>query len=149
MREVIYRQRSHISVQQLSAFYADLHAAYPYAEIIYTAQDNWPVHVHPDVLARLQEQAWPYPFHVPPNWPAEPTAKAVHDELPVQILCLPTYASWCNPIEKLWRWLSQDVLHLHRQSDDWHGLKQRVATFLDQFRCDSPELLCYVELLPG
>ncbi|MFQ5796076.1 MAG: transposase [Candidatus Bipolaricaulia bacterium] len=147
--KVTYRQRSKISVPQLSAFYADICAAYPQAEIIYATQDNWPVHFHPDVLARLQVQAWPYRFKVPPNWPTEPTAKAVHDDLAIQILCLPTYASWCNPTEKLWRWLRQDILHLHRQSDDWQGLKQRAAAFLDQFQCGSPELLRYVGLLPA
>ncbi|MGQ9628202.1 MAG: transposase [Anaerolineae bacterium] len=43
------------------------------------------------------------------------------------MLCLPTYASWFNPIEKLWRWLKQDVLHLHRLNEDWQALIQRVA----------------------
>lgn len=146
---VTYRQRSKITRSQLSAFYADIRIAYPEAECIYVAQDNWPVHFHPDVLARLQPQDWPYPFNVPSNWPTEPSNNAVRDDLPIQLLCLPTYASWCNPIEKLWRWLRQDILHLHRQSQDWQALKQRVATFLDQFRRGCPELLHYVGLLPN
>jgi hypothetical protein len=65
------------------------------------------------------------------------------------MLCLPTYASWCNPIEKLWRWLEQDILHLHRLSDDWAALKQAVACFLDGFADQSLELLRYVGLLPA
>ena len=27
-------------------------------------------------------------------------------------------ASWCNPIEMLWRWLKQRKLHLHRLSEE-------------------------------
>lgn len=146
--QVTYLQRHKITVPQLSAFYADIRAAYPDAEVISVAQDNWPVHFHADVLARLQPQNWPFPFVAPPNWPTQPSAKAVHDDLPIQLLCLPTYASWCNPIEKLWRWLKQDLLHLHRFSNDWQGLKQAVASLLDRFASGSPELLLYVGLLP-
>jgi hypothetical protein len=31
----------------------------------------------------------------------------------LQSVWLPTYAPWLNPIEKLWRWLRQDVLKMH------------------------------------
>lgn len=146
--QVTFRQRSRISVEQLSAFYADLREAYPDLQTLYVAQDNWPVHFHPDVLARLEPQTWPFPFNVPGNWPSQPSKKAVRDHLPIQILCLPTYASWCNPIEKLWRWLYQDVLHLHRMSDEWQTLKERVDAFLDTFTFGSDDLLRYVGLLP-
>jgi transposase len=54
-----------------------------------------------------------------------------------------------NPIEKLWRWLKQDVLHLHRLSSTWQALKQLVAEFLDQFDQGSNDLLSYVGLLPN
>jgi hypothetical protein len=147
--QVTYRQRSRTSVAQLSAFYADLRRAYPGVETIYVAQDNWPVHFHPDVLARLEPQTWPYPHNVPANWPVAASPRAGQDNLPIQILCLPTYASWCNPIEKLWRWLKQAIIHLHRLSDQWQELKQRVAVFLDQFGHGSAELLHYVGLLPN
>jgi hypothetical protein len=129
--QVTYRQAYKITLAQLSAFYAQLRADYP------------------DILARLQPQHWPYPFNRAPNWPTEPSDRAVHDELPIQLLCLPTYASWCNPIEKLWRWLKQDRLHLHHMSDDWQALKQSVANFLDRFKHGSPELLRYVGLSPN
>ena len=42
--QVIYRQCSKTTLQQLSDFYADIRAAFPTAEEIYMAQDNWPVH---------------------------------------------------------------------------------------------------------
>ena len=148
--QVIYRQCSKVTLEQLADFYAAIRAAYPQAEEIYLAQDNWPVHFHPDVLACLQPQDfYPRPPKVPPNWPTEPSPRARRDNLPIRLLLLPTYASWLNPIEKLWRWLKQDVLHLHRLSDDWTGLKQAVADFLDQFKDGSPQLLRYVGLLPN
>lgn len=146
---VLFRQRSKIGLTCLSEFYADIGAAYSTHKQIYVVEDGWPIHFHPDVLARLQRQDFPWPPRVPSNWPTEPRAKAVKNDLPIQILTLPTYASWLNPIEKLWRWLKQDVLHLHRLSDDWSALKQRVATFLNQFQYGSLELLHYVGLLPN
>ena len=148
--KVTYQQRSKIRVPTLSNFYAAVRDDYPTAEEIYLVQDNWPVHFHPDLLVRLQPQAFfPKPPKVPPNWPTEPRATATRGDLPIRLLLLPTYASWLNPIEKLWRWLKQDVLHLHRLSDEWQDLKQEVAKFLDQFRDGSPELLRYVGLLPN
>jgi methionine synthase II (cobalamin-independent) len=44
-----------------------------------------------------------------------------------------TYAPWLNPIEKLWRWVRQDVLKMHRWVEDWPQVKQRVWDFLAQF----------------
>jgi hypothetical protein len=148
--QVTYRQSSKIGVRQLSNFYAAIGADYPTAKEIYLAQDNWPVHFHPDVLARLQPQAFfPEPPKLPPNWPQQPGPKAVRDQLPIRLLLLPTYASWLNPIEKLWRWLHQDLFHLHRFGDDWQALKLAVANFLDGFTHGSLELLHYVGLLPN
>jgi len=147
--QVIYRQRSQVDRATLSLFWTQLADAYPLAETIYVVVDNWPVHFHPDALARLQPQEFPWPPYVPDHWPKTPSKRAVKDNLPIQLLCLPTYASWLNPIEKLWRWLKQDVIHMHRSSDNWPGLKQHVAEFLDQFDSDSEELLRYVGLLPN
>lgn len=146
--QVIYLQRTHITTAVLSAFYAQLAAAYPEADTIFVVQDNWPVHVHPNVLARLQPQRSPFWPHVPDNWPTQPSHRAVHDSLPIQLCFLPTYSPWLNPIEKLWRWLRQQVLHLHRFSDDWPQLKQRVLDFIAQFQLGSLPLLRYVGLLP-
>ena len=52
-----------------------------------------------------------------------------------------------NPIEKLWRWARQTVLHRHRLPDRWDELKHRVACFFDQFKDGSQDLLRYVGLL--
>jgi hypothetical protein len=103
--------------------YHRLVEAYPQAERIYAIQDNWSIHKHPDVQQALGH--WP---QVEPVW-------------------LPTYAPWLNPIEKLWRWLRQDVLKLHRLAEDWRAVRERVRQFLDQFADGSPRLLEYVGLL--
>ena len=105
------------------AFYRQLVAAYPDAERIYVVQDNWSIHAHPDVLAAVAE-------------------------LPqIELVWLPTYAPWLNPIEKAWRWLRQDVLKLHRLAHAWPALRHRVNAFLDQFADGSQALLHYIGLL--
>ncbi len=118
-----YREGYIVGRAQVIAFYRQLVAAYPTAHRIYVVQDNWSIHAHPDVLAAVAE-------------------------LPqVELVWLPTYAPWLNPIEKVWRWLRQDVLKLHRLAHDWPALRQRVNAFLDQFADGSQALLHYVGLL--
>jgi hypothetical protein len=94
----------------------------------------------------LQPQNWKWPPKLPPNWSIEASPKAKQLNLPICLLPLPTYASWTNPIEKLWRHLRQEVLHLHRFEDDWDATKQAVTSFLDQFALGSSDLLRYVGL---
>ena len=118
-----YREGYIVGRAQVIAFYRQLVAAYPMAHRISVVQDNWSIHAHPDVLAAVAE-------------------------LPqIEIVWLPTYAPWLNPIEKAWRWLRQDVLKLHRLAHDWPALRQRVNAFLDQFADGSQALLHYVGLL--
>jgi DDE superfamily endonuclease len=104
-------------------FYGQLGEVYPEARKLYVIQDNWSIHSHPDVLTALKQ--WP---QIEPVW-------------------LPTYAPWLNPIEKLWRWLRQDVLKLHRLANSWLELRGRVRAFLNQFAQGSTRLLEYVGLL--
>ncbi len=118
---VLYQQARQIGQQELIRFYAAVRQAYPQARRIYLAQDNWPVHRLPDVL----------------------TAAATQGLSP---LFFPTYASWLNPIEKLWRWLKQDVLHVHNLADNLDELRRLVRAFLDSFQFRSPALLRYVGL---
>jgi hypothetical protein len=103
-------------------FYEQLNYAYPDVERLLVVQDNWSIHRHDDVTAALAQ--WPL---IEPVW-------------------LPTYAPWLNPIEKLWRWLRQDVLKLHRLAGDWANLRGRVNQFLGQFATGSQALLHYVGL---
>jgi hypothetical protein len=144
--QVTYLQGSRIGIRQLVQLYQQIGLTYPDANLIYIAEDNWPVHYHPDVCVALQPQAWKSPPKLPPNWPTEPSPKAKPLHLPICLLPLPTYASWTNPIEKLWRFLRQEVLHLHRFEDDWDATKQAVTAFLDQFSQGSSDLLRYVGL---
>jgi transposase len=152
--QVTYHQASKADIKQLTAFYDMVTQDYPEVDTIYMVQDNSPVHFHPDLLIHLQPQDFQFPTHVPGNWPDEPSPKAkriaekrkAKDN--IKILQLPTYASWANPIEKLWRWVRQSILHLHRLSDDWSQLKQRIRDFILSFRKGSNELLRYVGLLP-
>jgi hypothetical protein len=102
---------------------ATIRQAYPQANRIYLAQDNWPVHLLPEVLA----------------------AAAAHHLSP---LFFPTYASWLNPIEKLWRWLKQDILHVHNLAHDLDELRRLVRVFLDALQHGSADLLRYVGLDP-
>lgn len=121
--QVIARQSARCGRHELIALYRQAEAAYPHAERIFIAQDNWPVHLHPDIRAALSHTRF-------------------------TLLFLPTYAPWTNPIEKLWRWLYQDVLHLHSWADDWLGLQTAVSSWLAQFAQGSLDLLHYVGLYP-
>lgn len=120
--QVLFLQRSKVGRRELAAFYAQVSQAYPTATRIYLVQDNWPVHRHPDVMDALEQQQ-------------------------LTPLFLPTYASWLNPIEKLWRWLRQDVLHDHDEAKNFKRLRQRVIDWLAQFADRSLELLHYVGIL--
>ena len=96
---------------------------HPEARRIYVVQDNWSIHSHVDVQTALADLP-----QIEPVW-------------------LPTYAPWLNPIEKLWRWLREQVLTLHRLAGDWQALRERVNAFLSQFAEAADELLHYVGLL--
>lgn len=119
---VVAWQRHRFDRRTLARFYAAVAAAFPAAEVIFVAQDNWPVHTHPDVLAALPPQ--------------------------IQLLPLPTYAPWTNPVEDVWRYLNQDLLHHHDFGDDWLGLQAAVTTWLAQWRDPSSRLLHLVGLWP-
>ena len=69
-----------------------LRRAYP-AQTRLRGWANGPLHQHPTVLARAAQEA------IPLRW-------------------RPTYAPWPNPIEQLWRWLTQEHLHHQRLATD-------------------------------
>lgn len=114
---------SRCGLRQLLAFYQQIEQAYPQAERIFLVQDNWPVHQHPELVQWLQAS-------------------------PIHVLFLPTYAPWTNPIEKVWRRLKQEVLHLHTWRDDWPGLLAAVQAWFHRWSDDSLDLLHYVGLYP-
>jgi hypothetical protein len=117
---VVCWQRHRFDRRTLGRFYGAVAAAFPGAEHIFVAHDNWPVHTHPDVLAALPPQ--------------------------IHLLPLPTYAPWTNPVEDLWRLLNQDLLHHHPCGDDWAALQEAVTSWMDQWHDPSPHLLHLVGL---
>jgi hypothetical protein len=114
-------QRASFRRSTLLRFLLSLETVYPEADTIFVALDNWPVHFHPDLLHGLLGSR-------------------------IVLLRLPTYAPWTNPIEKVWRKLFQEKLHLHRLTDDWQHLQASIDAWLAQFAQPSPDLLRYVGL---
>ena len=102
------------------------------------------------MLVALERQETRHLRPLPPSWPTIASAKAVKRwgqlQLPIQLIPLPTYAAWCNPIEKLWRKLRQELTHLHPWAADLPRLRAEIDRFLTQFATDSPDLLRYVGL---
>jgi hypothetical protein len=132
---VFYRQKQSMERTDLTDLYREIVSAYE-AERVWVVQDNAPFHFHADVFQKLERQVWPrshpaFEYPLPSQW-LDPTDAVLADgELPIQIVPLPTYASWLNPIERLWRWLKQEVLHLHPYAADWKKLKQGVRRSTD------------------
>lgn len=117
-------QGSKAGVRALGRFYHRIRVAYPQAETIYVAQDNWPVHFLPEVVGPLAGG-------------------------PFRLLRLPTYAPWTNPIEKVWRKLQQELLPMHDFGDDWAGLQAAVSQWLAQAADDPESLRRYTGLRRG
>ena len=97
---------------------------YPQARKIYLVLDNWPVHFHPRAL--------------------QPLARDPR----IELLPLPTYAPWLNPIEKVWRLVKQRVSHAHPWPDDFRRFRQEVMTELQRYVHGSEEVRRYVGLEP-
>ena len=118
---VVSLARAKAGVREMCELLKRVREAYPAQRRVVVAWDNWPIHAHARVLAAAAEHR-------------------------VELLCLPTYAPWTNPIEKLWGWLQRDVLSMHRPADQWDLLRQRVLEFLARFDGPSPDLLRVVGL---
>jgi hypothetical protein len=147
---LFYRQKPSVGRAKLIALYREMVNTYS-GKRLWVVQDNTSFHFHPEVLSPLQTQIWPqahpdFRYPRPSKWP-DPTDAALSDgSLPVQVVPLPTYASWLNPIERLWRWLKQEVLHMHPYADSWKKLKRGVRKFLERFTGGSQHLLEYTGL---
>lgn len=122
--KVLYHQGDKFGLRQMQDLYHRIRQEYD-QPTIFVVQDNWyRVHDHPAALQTAAD------LHLTP-------------------LFLPTYASWLNPIEKLWRWLRQKVLYNHSLADDLPALRQSVDKFLGRFVLGSDNLLHYCGLLPN
>jgi DDE superfamily endonuclease len=113
---------SKITAGKIAKCLKEISAAYSHCDKIYIVMDNWPVHFHPKVMKVLA---------------AEPR---------LEVLRLPTYAPWLNPIEKLWRLTRQRVVHAHTMSNDFNRFKQTVREFLAKPMEEPTQLLRYVGL---
>jgi hypothetical protein len=159
---VVFAQGSKLGVKALVAFYRTVCEAYPEAERTRGRTDQrpngsiWcrttgpftsiPTYSSLSNLKRLRSASEDLPpVRRPPTWTKDPSAAARKKwgdwNRPIQLVTLPTYASWTNPIEKLWRWAKQKVLHLPPWADDLPLLRSRVAAFLEGFAHGSADLL--------
>ena len=119
--QVRYHLRQKVGKQALCQFYPYLRQQYPDAERLYVIQDCCPTHFLDEV-------------------------KQAAEDANITMVPLPTYSSWRNYIEQLWRWLKQDVIHMHPWSGQWHLLEDAIRRFLNQFRQPNARLLHYVGL---
>jgi len=114
-------QRATFDRRTFLAYVQAVAAAYPGAYRIYIVLDNWPVHFHSDVRAGLAGSR-------------------------VQLVSLPTYAPWLNPVEKIWHKLYGEILHQHEFGAQWAALQSAVQHWLDRWVSPSDELLRYIGL---
>ena len=121
--KVVWVDSKVVGASALCLLLRKIRQAYGPSATIFVVWDNWPVHWQRDVLTTATDQN-------------------------IQLLWLPTYAPWLNPIEKMWRWLKQCVLHNHTLAQHFDLLKEQARAFLNRFALGSAELLRYVGLLP-
>lgn len=120
--KLIYQIASKINVPCFCAFLRHIKQMYPDATDIYVVLDNWPtVHKHPLSLETFLQTG------IRPVW-------------------LPTYSPESNPIELLWEKLNDEVLRLHRLSDDFNTLKERVDEWLEALTVPSQHTIKMVGL---
>jgi transposase len=120
---VVWVDNKVVGVQALCLLLERIRALYGKERTIFLIWDNWHIHYQKEVATKAFQ-------------------------LGIQLLWLPTYAPWTNPIEKMWRWLKQTHVHNHTLATDFDTLKERVRTFLSTFGDGSAYLLRYVGLLP-
>lgn len=142
--EVIIRNR--IAVPTIVEFFKQLCEKHK-GKTVYLVLDNWTVHWHPDLRAAVELQHFPFVMDLPKSWQhLKPRKKYLKMNLPIQLVYLPTYASWLNPIEKVWKWLKQDVIHLHRLTDDFQALKDKVLHWFMQPVHSNEQILKFIGL---
>lgn len=78
----------HFHARTMLRRHREVEAAYPQAERIYLFQDNWKPHTAHESVEGLAVSK-------------------------IELVLLPTYAPLTNSVEKVWRKLYQEVLHLH------------------------------------
>jgi len=115
-----YRQVTAAHFAQTLKQMAGLYHQY---EKIFIILDNWPVHFHAKVRQVLDQ---------------EPR---------LELVPLPTYSPWLNPIEKVWKWCRQTLTHAHPWADDFLQFRQRVRDQFKSLQFGSNEIMAYTGLL--
>ncbi|GAA4829504.1 hypothetical protein GCM10023331_13350 [Algivirga pacifica] len=138
---------SKVSVPRYIAFLQNLVEQNPNREI-YLVQDNWPIHFHPDVLAALVPQKYQERIILPKSWSRIIPKKKYEKmcDLPIQLVLLPTYSPWLNPIEKCWKWLNQAIVNNNHFANDFISFKYKVQEVLDSLNRKNSEMLSYIGL---
>jgi transposase len=112
--QVTQYHRARMTADQVAEFLVLLRETYPDAARIAAILDNAPVH-HSEPVMQMAAG------------------------LEIELVYLPSYAPWLNPIEKLWGWVRQDVIRLHRQAGHWDQVPAMLTTFLDHFGPDGED----------
>ena len=147
---ITYFHGSKTRTIHLIKLYDEIVKRYADKKVIYLVVDNWPIHFHPDILACLVEQQTPFEFNVPPSWKELKAGKKYANrqpKLPIQLICLPTYASWLNPMEKPWKALKARIIHLHKHANNFDTLQEMVIQQLELWKHGSDQMLSYCGLL--
>lgn len=110
------------SAKRLGRFFGSVLSLYRDAKKIYLIWDNWPVHYHEEVMKVLNS----YPR--------------------VEIVGLPTYSPWLNPMEKVWKMTRHELSHAHPWSDDFREFKKQVRGKFLELSNRPEEVLKYVGL---
>jgi transposase len=118
---VLSQTGSAIGVKEISRFLRRIRRHFGPDVRLVLIWDNWPVHYHAEIVRVAQSQR-------------------------IELLHTPTYAPWCNPIEKLWKKLRREVLWLHDRSGAWMTLRAAVEKYLADLCRPNPELLRYTGL---
>jgi hypothetical protein len=146
---LFYTHRENMPRDQFVELYDSICKAYPDAQNIVVVQDNLPLHFHVDILEQLQPQSYPWGFYRPDSWPDPSDAAQTDGRLPIELVMFPTYSSWLNPIERLWRHLRRKVLKMHGLAKRFGDLVSRVGDFLARYATPSEDLLRLLSLSGG
>lgn len=147
--EVTTKMLRRSSRGQFLSFLRHVRERYSESRRIWVVVDNYSIHFHADVLKQLEEQVWPWEWIVPKHYPKFDEKTRVKEPMAIQLVPLPTYSPWLNPIEKLWKMLRQRLVYNHPWGGKPNQLIAAINEFFKQLRHGSEELLRYVGLSPS
>lgn len=117
--QLTHRIEKRFPAAALARAYRAIAQAYPQCQRLDLVMDNWPVHSHP--------RAW----------------EAIAADARIHVLWLPTYAPWLNPAEKVWKWLRQQLTHMHAFADCFTDLRSKLERTLREAAQNPQAILRY------